>query len=104
MQGDVKPLIRSVRAGDVITEEGAEESEVFLILDGVVSVEVRGELLAELGPGALLGERALLEGGKRTSTLRAVTGTKLAVVPGDHLDRDALAELSKGHRREEERP
>ena len=103
MQGDVKPLIRSVHAGDVITEEGAEESEVFLILDGVVSVDVNGEVLAELGPGALLGERALLEGGKRTSTLRAVTGTKLAVVPGDHLDHDALAELSKGHRREEER-
>ena len=48
----------------MITEEGAEESEVFLILDGVVSVDVNGELLAELGPGALLGERALLEGGR----------------------------------------
>ena len=102
MQGDVAPLIRSLRAGDVITEQGAEESELFLILDGVVSVEVNGEPLAELGPGALLGERALLEGGKRTSTLKAVTATKMAVVPGDHIDHEALVELSKGHRREDE--
>jgi hypothetical protein len=103
MQGDVAPLIRNVKAGDVVTAQGAEEDEIFLVLDGVVSVDVDGELLVELGPGALLGERALLEGGKRTSTLRAVTACKLAVVPGDRLDRQALEELSKGHRREDER-
>ena len=99
MQGDVSPTIRKVKAGTAITEQGAEEDDVFLVLDGVVSVEVDGEVLVELGPGALLGERALLEGGKRTSTLRAVTACKLAVVSSDHLDRSALEELSKGHRR-----
>jgi Cyclic nucleotide-binding domain len=102
MQGDVSPTIRKVKAGAAITEQGAEEDDVFLVLDGVVSVEVNGEVLVELGPGALLGERALLEGGKRTSTLRAVTACKLAVVSSDHLDRSALEELSKGHRREED--
>jgi CRP-like cAMP-binding protein len=100
MQGDVKPTIRKIKAGAAVTEQGAEEDDVFLVLDGVISVEVDGEVLAELGPGALLGERAILEGGKRTSTLRAVTSCKLAVVPSDHLDRSALEELSKGHRRE----
>jgi hypothetical protein len=101
MQGDVNPTIRKVKAGAAITEQGAEEDDVFLVLDGVVSVEVDGDVLVELGPGALLGERALLEGGKRTSTLRAVTACKLAVVSSDHLDRSALEELSKSHRREE---
>jgi hypothetical protein len=102
MRGDVSPTIRKVKVGAAITEQGAEEDDVFLVLDGVVSVEVDGEVLVELGPGALLGERALLEGGKRTSTLRAVTACKLAVVSSDHLDRSALEELSKGHRREEQ--
>ncbi len=43
-----------------------------------------------------------LEGGTRTSTLRAVT-CKDAVAAEDQLDRDALIELSTGHRREERR-
>ena len=61
----------------------------------------RSSPLAELGPGVLLGERALLEGGRRTATITAVTACKAAVVPGDVVDRAALSELSAGHRREE---
>ena len=34
---------------------------------------MNGDVVAEIGPGALLGERALLEGGKRTATLWAAT-------------------------------
>jgi CRP-like cAMP-binding protein len=49
------------------------------------------------------GERAVLEGGRRTSTIRAVTACKVAVAEADRIDRDALAELSGGHRREEHR-
>ena len=44
---------------------------------------------------------AVLEGGERTSTLRAVTKCKVAAVPADKLDLDALSEISKTHRREE---
>jgi CRP-like cAMP-binding protein len=72
-----------------------------MLVDGVVSVEVNGEALADLGPGAVLGERAVLEGGTRTSTLRAVTDCKVAVAAAADIDTDALAELSTGHRREE---
>jgi CRP-like cAMP-binding protein len=68
-----------------------------------VAVEVDGEALAEVGPGALLGERAILEGGLRTSTLRAVTRCRVAVASAEVVDRDALLELSQGHRREEHR-
>jgi CRP-like cAMP-binding protein len=56
-----------------------------------------------MGPGAVLGERALLEGGTRTATLRAVTPAKIAAISGDQLDKDVLAELAKGRKREEER-
>jgi CRP-like cAMP-binding protein len=57
--------------------------------------------LAEVGPGAILGERALLEGGKRTATLRALTPARVAVASADQVSEEALAELAKGHRREE---
>jgi hypothetical protein len=103
MQGGAKPKIRTVKPGAVITEQGAAEDDLYLVLDGVVRIEVDGERLAEYGPGSMHGERAILEGGRRTSTIRAVTACKLAVAGADHVDRDALAELSSGHRREEQR-
>jgi len=59
-------------------------------VNGVLVVKVDGEQLAEVGPGAVLGERALLEGGTRTATLRAVTECKVAAVPADQVDRDRL--------------
>ena len=65
-------------------------------------VEVDGQQLTEIGPGAVLGERAVLEDGRRTSTLIARTDCKVAVVPSDQLDRARLAELAAGHRREDE--
>jgi hypothetical protein len=43
--------------------------------------EVSGRRLAEIGPGALLGERAVVEGGRRTATLTAVTPCRLALAP-----------------------
>lgn len=70
------------------------------MLNGVLVVEVDGEPLAELGPGAVLGERAVLEGGVPTSTLRAVTECKVVAVPPDHIDPAKLARLAEGHRRE----
>ncbi|MGH7642409.1 MAG: cyclic nucleotide-binding domain-containing protein [Candidatus Dormibacteria bacterium] len=102
MQGETAPVIRTVAAGQVITEQGAKEDDLILVLDGVVRVERDGKRLTELGPGALVGERAILEGGARTATLRAVSRCKLAVVPKDRVDRQALSEVSKAHRRESE--
>lgn len=96
-----KPEIRKIKAGKTLVEQGDTGDELFLLLDGVLAVEVNGENLAELGPGAILGERALLEGGTRTSTLRAVTSCKVAVAPGADVDREALQALAQGHRREE---
>jgi CRP-like cAMP-binding protein len=49
----------------------------------------------------MLGERAHLEGGTRTATLVAVTPCRVASVGADQFDRQALEELSGGHRRED---
>jgi Cyclic nucleotide-binding domain len=99
MRGGAKPKIRKVKAGGALVTQGEQGSEVFLLLDGVLRVEEDGTRLAEYGPGALLGERAHLDGGARTSTLVAVTPCKVAAVEAAELDRGALQELSKDHRR-----
>lgn len=101
MAKGAKPGIRRLEEGAMLVEQGDQGGELFLLLDGVLRVEVDGEAVAEVGPGALLGERALLEGGTRTSTLRAVTPCKVAVAGKPDIDREALAEVSRGHRREE---
>ncbi len=103
MRGSGKPKIRKVKAGKAVTEQGEQAEELFLVLDGVVRIEVDAERIAEYGPGSMHGERAVLEGGKRTSTIKAVTDCKLAVASADQFDREALMNLSSGHRREESR-
>ncbi len=100
MRGAAKPKIRSFKEGQEVTRKGDESTQLFLLLDGVLVVDVDGTELAEIGPGAVLGERAILEGGVRTATLTARTNCKIAVVPADQLDRGRLAELAAGHRRE----
>ena len=85
----------------MLVRQGEPGTDVYLLLDGVIRVERDGERLAEYGPGAMLGERAHLEGGTRTSTLVAVTPCRVASVDADQFDRQALEELSGGHRRED---
>src|SRR5262249_577604 len=73
---------------------------LFLLLDGVLSVEVDGTALGEVGPGAILGERAIVEDGRRTATLRAITKARVAVAAADQVDLAALATVSETHRRQ----
>jgi hypothetical protein len=101
MRGGSKPRISSLAAGRALVTEGDEGSDVFLVLDGVMSVEVKGSSVAQIGPGAVLGERALLEGGRRTATIRTVTPCRVATISGDELDPRMLSELAEAHRRED---
>jgi hypothetical protein len=101
MHGAAKPTLRRAKAGEVLVRQGDPSTDVYLVLDGVIRVDRDGQRLAEYGPGAMLGERAHLEGGARTSTLVAVTPCRVASVEASQLDRSALMELSREHRRED---
>ncbi|TDC47995.1 cyclic nucleotide-binding domain-containing protein [Jiangella ureilytica] len=101
MGGEQKPRIRSLAADEMLTLQGEPGDELYLLLDGVLRVEVDGRRLAEVGPGAVLGERAVLEGGRRTSTLIAATPVRVAVAPSTAVDRERLAALAGSHRRED---
>lgn len=103
MRSGESPQRRRLGAGDTLVEQGEPGNDLYLLLDGVLQVEVDGEPVAEVGPGAILGERSLLESGRRTSTLRAARDCRVVVVSPDQLDRDLLAAVSSTHRREEHR-
>ena len=100
MRDGAKLERRTYEQGQALVREGDEGRELFLLLDGIVDVEVNGEEVAEIGPGALLGERALLEGGKRTATLWATTPVRVVVVPPEAVKESALQELAVGRQRE----
>ena len=84
-----------LRRGATLVEQDQPGQELYLLFDGLLAVEVDGRTVGEIGPGAVVGEIALLEGGRRTATLRAVTPCRVAAVPGSRIDRDALAELAR---------
>jgi CRP-like cAMP-binding protein len=88
-------------AGETVVRQGEPGDSLFLLLDGILTVDVDGKAIAELGPGAVFGERALFEGGRRTSTLTAITPVRIAEAAADTIDIAALSALSEGHRREE---
>ena len=92
---------KRLAADETLVEQGDPGNELYLVLDGVLAAEVDGETVAEVGPGAILGERAIVEGGSRTATLRAVTPARVVVVAADQIEPSALTELSGAHRREE---
>ena len=100
MHGSAKPTIRSIAEGETLVRQGESGTDVFLILDGIFVVEVDGEPVAEIGPGAVVGERAALVDGKRTATLFARTNGRVAGVPSGSLDTDSLGSLAATHQRE----
>ena len=94
MAGNLIPERRLLDPDETLVEQGAPGDELYLVLDGVLAVDVDGEDVAEIGPGAIVGERALLEGGTRTATLRARTPARIAVIPGELIDRQELEDLA----------
>jgi len=94
LAGKAIPERRTLEPGETLVEQGAPGDVLYLVLDGVLAVQIDGEQVAEIGPGAIVGEKALLEGGTRTATLRAQTRSRVAVIPGELIDRKELETLS----------
>jgi len=70
-----------VPEGKVLTREGDQGGEFFVVIDGKARVMVgdRGRVSA-LGPGASFGEMSLLDRGPRSATVEAETDMQLLVL------------------------
>jgi len=55
--------------------------------------------VAQVGSGAILGERAVLGDRRRTATLRAVRSSRVAVIGPDEIRRQHLAKISASRTR-----
>jgi CRP-like cAMP-binding protein len=88
-----------VARGETLIQQGKPGQDLFVVLDGVFDVEIDGEIVAQVGSGAVLGERAVLGDRRRTATLRAVRSSRLAVIGSDQISRPNLVEISAARTR-----
>lgn len=67
-------------AGKVLVREGEAGSEAFILASGTADVTLAGKKLAEIGDGAVVGEMALLDNGRRAATVTLTTDAELLVI------------------------
>ena len=83
--------IRSVKAGEAIIEEGGEGYDIYVIRQGSMVVEknIGGKpvFLSYLPAGSYVGEMALIEGGRRSATVRAAVKSEVIRLDGDAFRR-----------------
>ncbi|HWL43920.1 MAG TPA: cyclic nucleotide-binding domain-containing protein [Ilumatobacter sp.] len=70
----------TVASGTVLVDQGQTGREAFLVLEGTVGIKRNGRKVATLGPGAIVGELALLDHGPRTATAVCESDATLLVV------------------------
>ena len=72
---------RRFSAGDKIALEGEGGLMFFVVESGEATVEVHGEEVGRLGPGAAFGEIALIDRRPRTATVTAVSDLRTYGLP-----------------------
>ncbi len=79
---------QQIIAETIIIEEGRHPDSLFIILDGLVRVEItsaENHPVAVLGPGELLGEMSFLDGKPASATVKAIENTLLLVISRQFL-------------------
>ena len=86
-----KSEIRQVRAGEAIITEGEDGRDIYVIQSGSMVVEKKlGNkqiFLSYLPAGSYVGEMALIDGSRRTATVRAAVRSEVLRIDGDAFGR-----------------
>ncbi|HEY5652354.1 MAG TPA: cyclic nucleotide-binding domain-containing protein [Acidimicrobiia bacterium] len=69
-----------VRSGSMLMREGSFPFELEVIIEGSADIMIGDDKVGEVGPGAVLGEMALLERVARSATVVATSDTRLSVI------------------------
>ncbi len=78
--------VREVRAGEVVIAEGADDKDIYVVRRGSMIVEkaIGGKpvFLSYLPAGSYFGEMAVIDGSKRTATVKAAIRSEVVRFPG----------------------
>ncbi len=87
-----------VLPGQTFIHEGAVEDSMYLIVEGAVRVHSQGQTIITLGPGASVGELAVLDPQPRAASVTAIDSTFLFRIDREPFD-EVMAdrpEISRG--------
>jgi len=84
--------LRQVEEGTVLFTEGEMGDYLFFVIDGMVEVSLTGDgkkhrIIANFGPGASVGEMALLDDYERSATVRAATPCEILILTKYKFDK-----------------
>lgn len=85
------------RANEVVVEADVARADVHLIVAGQALVTAHEQVLARLGPGHLVGERAHLRGERTAARVTTLSPTRTLRIPGPDFA-DLLASVDALHR------
>jgi CRP-like cAMP-binding protein len=84
-----------VAAGRVLAREGEAAYIAYVIVNGQAAISVDGERVGIVGPGEMVGEMGLIDGGPRAATVTADTDMDVYVIEpgrfGPLLDRPEIS-------------
>ncbi|MBS1723332.1 MAG: cyclic nucleotide-binding domain-containing protein [Armatimonadetes bacterium] len=82
---------RVFQGGDTVVRQFDRDTDLIIVLQGTAAVKTfSGEVVAEVGPGAVLGEVSLVDSAPRSATVVMKSSGHVVVIPSGTL-RETLA-------------
>ena len=63
--------LRFLSTGDALMHQGESERVLFILVEGQLQVQIRGNVVAQVTPGAVVGEGTFFSGASRSATVKA---------------------------------
>ena len=79
------PDALTVDAGEALFREGEAGDVMFAIVEGSVEVSRGGQMIEKVGPGAILGELALIDASPRSATATATEPSRVVRIDQAHF-------------------
>ncbi len=83
---------QSASPGTILTRQGAPVHALIYIAGGAASVRAHGAEVARLGPGALIGEMAVMHGGAATADVEVTETARIFALPRADLLREVAVD------------